>query len=66
MSSSTIKREFGDLEGTPKNKIRVFSLVLKIYSKVNSTKRNKKTAYKELEILKNCKVPIGILPIYYI
>jgi len=48
------------------DKRRVFSLVLEIYSKVNSIKRSKRTAYKELEILRNYKAPIGILPIYYI
>ena len=55
-----------DLKGFPKNKKRVSSLVLEIYNKVNSTKRNKKIAYKELKILRNCKAPIGILLIYYI
>jgi hypothetical protein len=41
-------------------------MVLEIYSRVNSIKRSKRTAYKELEILRNYKVSIRILPVYYI
>ena len=55
-----------DLEGTPRDKRRVSGLLLEIRSRVNSTKRSKKTAYKELEILRNCKAPIGVLYVYYI
>jgi len=66
MSSSTIKRGLRDLKRSFKDKRRVFSLVLKIYNRVNGIKRSKKTTYEELENLKNCKVPIGILPVYYI
>ena len=66
ISSNTIKKGFRDLEKYPKNKRRVFSLVLKIYRRVNSIKRSKKIAHKELENLKNCKVFIGIPPVYYI
>ena len=36
--------------------------MLEIYSRVNSIKRSKKTTYKELEIIRNYKAPIGILP----
>jgi hypothetical protein len=66
ISSSTIRRSPRDLDGFPRDRRRVSSLVLEIYSRVNSTKRSKRTAYKELEILRNCKAPIGILPVYYI
>ena len=61
-----MKRGPRDLKGFPKNKKRVSSLVLKIYSKVNSIKKSKRTVYKKSKILRNCKVPIGILPVYYI
>ena len=66
MSNNTIKKSLGDSEKSPKNKKGVSSLALKICSKINGTKRSKKTAYKELEILRNHKAPIKILPIYYI
>ena len=36
--------------------------MLEIYSRVNSIKISKKTTCKELEILRNYKAPIGILP----
>ena len=55
-----------DLKGFPRDKRRVSGLVLKIYNRVNSIKKSKRIAYKELEILRNYKVPIGILPVYYI
>ena len=48
------------------DKRRISSLALEIYSRVNSIKRSKRIAYKELEILKNYKAPIRILPVYYI
>jgi len=66
MSSSNIRKGLRDLEGPPRDKKRVSSLVLEIYSRVNSIKRSKRTAFKELKILKNYKAPIGILPVYYI
>jgi len=61
-----MRKGFRNLKRSPRDKRRVFSLVLKIYNRVNSTKRSKKTTYKELEILRNCKAPIGTLPVYYI
>ena len=61
-----MKRGPRDLKGFFKDKKRVFSLVLKTYNRVNSTKRSKRTAYKKLKILKNCKVSIGTPPVYYI
>ena len=66
MRSSTIRKGFKDSEKSLKNKRRVSSLVLKIYSKVNSIKRSKRTAYKELKFLKNYKALIGTPPVYYI
>jgi len=48
------------------DKRSVFSLVLEVYSRVNSIKRSKKTAYKELELIRTYKAPIEILPVYYI
>jgi hypothetical protein len=66
MSSSTIRRGLRDLERSPRDKRRVSSLALEIYSRVNGIKRSKRTAYKELEILRKYKAPIGILPVYYI
>ena len=47
-------------------KILKAAKVLKIYSKVNSIKKSKRTAYKKLKILRNYKVPIGTPLIYYI
>ena len=41
-------------------------MVLKIYRRVNNTKKSKKTVYKKLEILKNYKVLIGTPPVYHI
>jgi len=61
-----MRRGFGDLKRSPKNERRVSSLALEIYSKVNSMKKSKKTTYKKLEILRNCKAPIETLPVYYI
>jgi len=55
-----------DLEGFPKNKRRVSSLILEIHSKVNNIKRTKKTQSEDLEVLRNYKAPIRILPVYYI
>jgi hypothetical protein len=49
-----------------RDKRRVSSLLLEIYNRVNSIRRSKKAAYKELEILKNCKAPIGAPHVYYI
>ena len=66
MSNSTIRKGFEDLERCFRDKRRVFSLVLEIYRRVNSMKRSKKTAYKELKILRNCKAPIRTPPVYYI
>ena len=66
MSSSTIRRDLRDLEGSSRDKRRISSLVPEIYSRVNSIKRSKRIAYKELEILRNYKAPIRILPVYYI
>jgi hypothetical protein len=66
ISSSTKRRGPRDLKGFPRDKRRVSGLVLEIRSRVNNTKRSKKTAYKELENLRNYKAPIGILPVYYI
>ena len=54
------------MKGFLRNKRRVSSLVLKIRNRVNSTKRTKKTLSEDLEILRNCKVPIKVLPVYYI
>ena len=54
------------MEGFLRDKRRVSGLLLEIRSKVNSTKRSKKTAFKELEILRNFKVPIGAPHVYYI
>ena len=65
-NSSTIRRDLRDLERSPRDKRKVSSLALEIYSRVNSIKRSKRTAYKELEILRNYKVSIRILPVYYI
>jgi hypothetical protein len=50
MNSNTIRRGLRDLEKSPRDKRRVFNLILKIHSKINSIKRSKKTAYKELKI----------------
>ena len=61
-----MRRGPGDLKGFLRNKKKVSSLVLEIYSKVNSIKRSKRIAYKESEILRNCKVPIGTPPVYHI
>ena len=66
INSSTIKRGPGDLKGFPRDKRRVSGLVLEIYNRVNGIKRSKRIAYKELEILRNYKAPIGTLPVYYI
>ena len=66
MNSSTIRRGPGDLKEFPKDKRRVSGLALEIRSRVDGIKRSKRTAYKELEILRNCKASIGIPPIYYI
>ena len=65
-NSSTKRRDPRDLKRFPRDKRRVSSLVLEIYSRVNSIKRSKRTAYKELEILRNYKVSIETLPVYYI
>jgi len=65
-SSSTIRSSLRDLERSPKDKRRVSGLAPEIHSRVNSTKRSKRTAYKELEILRNYKAPIKILPVYHI
>ena len=61
-----MRRGFGDLKGLLRDKKRVFNLVLEIYNKINGMKRSKRTAYKELEIIKNYKVSIRIPPVYYI
>jgi hypothetical protein len=61
-----MRKGFGNSERSPRDKRRVSSLALEIYSKVNGIKKTKKTQSKELEILKNYKVPIGALPILYI
>jgi len=66
MSSSTRRRGPRDLEGFPRDKRRVSGLILEIYSRVNNTKRTKKTQSKDLEILRNCKAPIRTLPVHYI
>ena len=65
-SSSTIRRSPGDLDGSPRDRRRVSSLVLEIRSRVNSMKRIKRTAYKELENLRNYRALIGTPPVYYI
>jgi len=46
MGSSIIKKGFRDLKGTCGDKIKISSLVLEIYSKINSIKGSKKTIYK--------------------
>ena len=66
ISSSTIRRDLGDLERSPRDKRRVSGLALEICSRVNSTKRSKRTAYKESEILRNYKAPIRTPPVYHI
>ena len=48
MNSNIIKRGIGDLEGTPKNKIKVSGLALGIHSKTDGTKRNKKQPTKKI------------------
>ena len=55
-----------NLKGFLKDKKRVSSLVLEICSRVNSTKKSKKRAYKKSEILRNCKALIKTLPVYHI
>ena len=64
-NSSTIRRGPGDLKGFPRDKRRVSGLVPEICSRVDSIKRSKRIAYKKLEILRNCKAPIGTPPVYY-
>jgi len=66
MSSSTRRRGPRDLEGFPRDKRRVSSLTLEIRSRVNNTKRTKKIQSEDLEILRNCKVPIRTPPVHYI
>jgi len=66
MSSSTKRRGPRDLEGFPRDKRRVSSLILEIRSRVNDIKRTKKTQSEDLEILRNYKAPIRTLPVHYI
>jgi len=61
-----MKRGLKNLKRSLKDKRKVSGLALEIYNKINSIKRSKKTAYKELEILKNYKTPIGTPLVYYI
>ena len=60
-----MRRGPGDLDGSLRDKKRVSSLAPEICNKVNSIKRSKRTAYKELEMLRNHKAPIGTPPVYY-
>src|SRR6266567_1773478 len=64
-NSSTIRRGPRDSKEFPGDKRRVSGLALEIYSRVNGIKRSKRTAYKESEILRNYKAPIGTSPVYH-
>jgi len=66
MSSSIRRRGPRDLKGFLRDKRRVSGLILEIRNRVNNIKRTKKTQSKDLEILRNCKVPIRTPPVYYI
>ena len=63
ISSSTKRRGPRDLDKVPRDKGRASGLALEIYSRVNSIKRSKRTAYKEFKNLRNYKAPIRILPV---
>ena len=61
-----MRKGLGHLKGFLRDKKRVSSLILKIYNRINSIKRSKRTAYKELNFLRNYKVLIGTPPVYHI
>jgi hypothetical protein len=61
-----MRRGLGDLEGSPRDKRRVSGMALEIRSRVDGTKRSKRTAYEESEILRNRKASIRTPPVYHI
>lgn len=60
-----MKRDPRDSKGTRRDEMRVSGLALGIRSRVDGTKRTKRTESEESEILRNCEAPIGTPPVHH-